>query len=86
MDYWKLSEYFKKLYISSYYGIKKDTQDFFRVPIDEFGISTDQIIFVDDSDVPLDTASSMDIKVYKMDRYNKLTNDKYPVIHNLKGI
>lgn len=86
MDHWNLSEYFKKLYISSYYGIKKDDQGFFRIPMDEFGITPEEITFVDDGDVPLETATSMGIKVYKMDRYNKLTNDKYPVIHNLRGI
>ena len=86
MKAWMLDQYFKKMYISSYYGIKKDNPDFFRLPMDEFGIRSQDITFVDDNDVPLDTADSLGIKVYKMDRFNKIQQDKYPVIHNLKGI
>ncbi len=86
MHNWDLDKYFKELYISSYYGIKKDNQDFFRIPMDEFGIDPEEIVFVDDSIVPLETATSMGIKSYQMDREHILTKTKYPIIHSLKNI
>ena len=86
MNAWMLDQYFKKMYISSYYGIKKDNPDFFRVPMNEFGLRPQNITFVDDNDVPLDTANSLGIKVYKMDRFKNIQQDKYPVIHDLKSI
>ena len=86
MRIWSLSDYFEKMYISSYYGVKKNNQEFFKIPIKEFNLQTDDIIFVDDNDIPLDTATSLGIKVYKMDRTNTITEDKYEVIHSLNEI
>ena len=83
MKYWKLDEYFEKIYISSYYGIKKDNKAFFQKPIYDFNMGKNEIIFVDDSDYCLDTASSMGIQSIKMDRYKVCKSKKYPVINNL---
>ena len=84
MNHWGLTEYFKNMYISSYYGIKKDKKEFFRIPMDEYNIDPSNILFVDDSNTPLDTAISMGIDSYKMDRYNNIQEDDYKVIHDLK--
>ena len=86
MNIWGLSEYFEKIYISSYYGLKKNNQKFFKLPMKEFKLKKEDILFVDDSDVPLETATSLGIKVLKMDRYSKIKNDKYEVIHSLNEI
>lgn len=86
MHIWSLSDYFEKMYISSYYGMKKDNPEFFKLAIKEFNINIEDAIFVDDNDIPLDTASSLGINVYKMDRFNKIKKDKYSVIHNLREI
>ncbi len=86
MRIWSLNDYFEKMYISSYYGVKKDNQEFFKIPMKEFNLKADDIIFVDDNDIPLDTATSLGIKVYKMDRTNTITDDKYEVIHSLNEI
>ena len=84
MDHWGLTEYFVNMYISSYYGIKKDRKEFFQIPMDEYSIDPSNIIFVDDSNTPLNTAISMGIESYKMDRYNNIKEDDYTVIHDLK--
>ena len=84
MHEWNLAEYFEKMYISSYYGIKKDKKEFFQIPMDEYNIDSSNILFVDDSNTPLDTAISMGIESYKMDRYNNIQEDDYKVIHDLK--
>ena len=86
MNIWGLDEYFEKMYISSYYGLKKDNQEFFKLPMKEFNLKVEDIVFVDDSDIPLNTASSLGLKVYKMDRTKTIKNDKYPVINNLDEI
>ena len=84
MNHWGLTEYFKNMYISSYYGIKKDNPEFFKIPMDEYNIDPSNILFVDDSNTPLDTAISIGIESYKMDRYNNIQEDDYKVIHDLK--
>ena len=86
MKIWNLDKYFLKMYISSYYGIKKDNIEFFKIPMDEYNIDHSDITFVDDSDIPLETATSMGIKALKMDRFNQVKSDKYPVINNLFNI
>jgi HAD superfamily hydrolase (TIGR01509 family) len=83
MDEWDLSQYFKDIYISSYYGIKKDNPDFFKIPMEEHHIDASDAIFVDDSDVPLNTAIGLGIDSYKMDRYNNIKESNYNVIHDL---
>ena len=84
MHKWELADYFEKMYISSYYGIKKDNQEFFRIPMNEYNVDSSNIVFVDDSNTPLDTAISLGIESYKMDRYNNISSDEYNVIHDLK--
>ena len=86
MHIWGLNEFFQKMYISSYYGVKKDNKKFFKIPMKEFNLKKENIIFVDDGDVPLETAMSLGIKVYKMDRFNNIKEDKYDVIHSLDEI
>ena len=86
MHHWNLDQYFKEMYISSYYGVKKDDKAFFRLPMDEFDIDPADMIFVDDSEVPLNTAYSLGIKSLQMDREHVLTKSKYPIIHDLKNI
>lgn len=83
MDQFDLSKYFEKIYISSYYGIKKDVKGFFQKPIYDFNLSKSSVVFVDDLDYPLETATSMGITSFKMDRYKVVKSDKYPVINNL---
>ena len=83
MEHWHLSQYFKDIYISSYYGIKKNNPEFFKIPMEEYGIDSSDIIFVDDSDTPLNTAIGLGIESYKMDRYNNIKESNYNVIHDL---
>ena len=84
MHQWDLSKYFEDMYISSYYGIKKDNEDFFKIPMNDHGIDPSQVLFVDDSNYPLNTAMGLGIESYKMDRYNNISSDDYEVIHDLK--
>lgn len=86
MNYWDLSKYFEDIYISSYYGIKKDDKRFFQKPMYDHNMGKCEMIFVDDNDYCLDTATSMGIPSLKMDRYKVVESDKYPVINNLHDI
>ena len=84
MHKWELDQYFKNMYISSYYGIKKDNEEFFKIPMNEYHIDPSEIVFVDDTEYPLDTARGLGIESYKMDRYKNIITDDCSVIHDLK--
>lgn len=81
LKYNNLYDYFKKIYVSSFYGVEKKDKVFFDFPIKEFNIES--AIFIDDNDANLDIAKEKGLYVYHMDRNNKYITSKYKIINNL---
>ena len=77
-------KYFKKLYISSFYGVQKSDIELFDYPIKEFKIQENEAIFIDDNESLLDIATTKGLQVRLMDRSNKVVESKYQIINNLK--
>ena len=79
-------DYFDRVYISSDYGYTKYDKLFFDEPIKDYGIKTDEAIFVDDSKILMDIAKEKGFVPMLMDR-NKETNEfKYKVLNSLADI
>lgn len=81
-----LDKYFIKMYISSFYGCKKEDGYFFDYPIHDFNISSGEAIFIDDNESLLDIAYKKGISVLLMDRDKKIHKSKYKIIHDLNNI
>ena len=89
IDYLKetnIYDYFKKVYISSIYGVRKSDEILFDYPIKEFNIKDGEALFVDDNSDLLDIAEDKNLNVLLMDRYNKVEDSKFSVIHELSEI
>ena len=79
-------DYFDRVYISSDYGYTKYDKLFFDEPIKDYGIKTDEAIFVDVSKILMDIAKEKGFVPMLMDR-NKETNEfKYKVLNSLADI
>ena len=81
-----IEDYFKKIYISSEYGVTKQDKVFFDYPINDFNIQKGEALFIDDNEDLLDIAVEKGMKVLHMDRNNKIDNSKYQVIHDFSGL
>lgn len=82
----KLTKYFEKIYISSYYGTQKKYGTFFEYPINDFNIKMHEALFIDDNEENLMKAEEKGLDVLLMDRGNKVNDSKYKKINNLLGI
>ncbi len=80
----KLTKYFEKVYISSYYEARKKDGIFFEYPIKDFKIKPHEALFIDDYEVNLDKAVEYNLDVLLMDREDEVTDSKYTKIKNLK--
>lgn len=76
-------DYFDKIYISSFYGVEKKDGLFFNYPIRDFNIKKGEALFIDDKEENLDIASSYDMDVMLMDRFNEIDGSNYPIISDL---
>lgn len=81
-----LYKFFKKVYISSIYGIRKKEKGLFDFPIKDFNIKENEALFIDDRIELLDIAKEKGFNVLLMDRDNLITESRYQVIHNLSEI
>lgn len=79
-------KYFKKIYVSSYYGKQKKDIVLFDYPINDFNIKENEAMFIDDNESLLDIAKSKKLNVKLMDREGIIENCKYDIINNLKNI
>lgn len=86
LDDKKLTKYFEKVYISSYYGTQKKDGIFFDYVVDDFNIKPHEALFIDDNEVNLERAEEKGIDVLLMDRDNEVTNSKYKKICSLFDI
>ena len=86
LDDKKLTKYFEKVYISSYYGTQKKDGIFFDYVVDDFNIKPHEALFIDDNEVNLMRAEEKGIDVLLMDRDNEATNSKYKKICSLFDI
>ena len=86
LDDKKLTKYFEKVYISSYYGTQKRDGIFFDYVVDDFNIKPHEALFIDDNEVNLERAEEKGIDVLLMDRDNEATNSKYKKICSLFDI
>ena len=86
LDDKKLTKYFEKVYISSYYGTQKKDGIFFDYVVDDFNIKPHEALFIDDNEVNLEKAEEKGIDVLLMDRDNEVTNSKYKKICSLFDI
>lgn len=82
----KLTKYFEKVYISSYYGTQKKDGIFFDYVVDDFDIKPHEALFIDDNEVNLERAEERKIDVLLMDRNKEMNDSKYKKIYNLLGI
>lgn len=78
---WRSNEYglmeiFDGRIISSDIGMRKPSKKFFQYMIDVLGYSPEEILFVDDSDQNIDSASSLGIVSIKYDGEDSLTKIK----------
>ena len=81
-----LYNYFKKVYISSVYGVRKSDVKLFDYPINDFNIKSGEAIFVDDNSELLEIAEDKNLDVILMDRYNEVTDSRFNIIHDLTEI
>lgn len=81
-----IDQYFKKIYISSVYGKRKQDKVFFDYPINEFDIKENEALFIDDNEELLDIATEKGLLVLHMDRDNVLTTSKYRIIHDFSDL
>ena len=81
-----LDKYFKKIYISSIYGVQKKDGLFFDIPIKDFNIKPGEALFVDDAEPLLDVAVTKGLEVRLMDRAGNINKSKYKIINNLNQI
>ena len=81
-----LYKFFKKVYISSIYGVRKKEKSLFDFPIKDFDIKENEALFIDDRLELLDIAKEKGFNVLLMDRDNIITKSRYKVIHNLGEI
>lgn len=82
----KLTKYFEKVYISSYYGTQKKDGIFFDYVVDDFDIKPHEALFIDDNEVNLERAEERKIDVLLMDRNKEMKSSKYEKINNLLNI
>lgn len=75
-------KYFKKIYISSKYGKRKQDKVLFDYPIQDFNIKENEAIFIDDNEELLDIAREKGLIVLHMDRDMALKTSKYKIIHD----
>lgn len=81
-----LNKYFKKIYISSVYGQRKQDKVLFDYPINDFGIKENEALFIDDNENLLDIAVEKGLNVLHMDRNNVLESSKYEIIHDFSKL
>lgn len=81
-----IDKYFKKIYISSVYGVQKKEGVFFDYPINDFNIKEGEAIFIDDNEELLDIAVTKGLEVRLMDRSEENKKSKYIIINNLEQI
>lgn len=81
-----IDKYFKKIYISSVYGVQKKEGVFFNYPINDFNIKEGEAIFIDDNEELLDIAVTKGLEVRLMDRSEENKKSKYIIINNLEQI
>ena len=86
LDNKKLTKYFEKIYISSYYGTQKKDGLFFDYVVEDFNIKPHEALFIDDTEINLDKALEKGIDVLLMDRDNEVKDSKYKKINNLLNI
>lgn len=82
----RLTKYFEKIYISSYYGTIKREGLFFNHPIDEFNIKPHEALFIDDNEENLRVAKEKGLDVLLMDREHLVDKSEYKKIDNLLNI
>jgi len=71
LDKYKLSGYFDKVYVSSFYGVEKKDKLFFDYPITDYSIKPGDAVFIDDNESNLDIAMDKGLSVLLMDRSSK---------------
>ena len=81
-DY-NLYNYFKKIYVSSFYGVEKKDGVFFDYAIKDFKIKPGDALFIDDNENNLDVAIKKGLDVMLMDRNNEINKSKYKIINDL---
>lgn len=86
MRYNQIDSYFRKIYVSSQYGCKKEEKIFFDYPIQEFNISANEAIFVDDNPMLLRIAKEKGLQSILMDRTNQIKCSDFPIITDLTQI
>ena len=86
MKHYGIDKYFTRIYISSFYGTKKEEGTFFDILLKDVNIKPENAVFIDDHSKNLDIAKTKGIQGILMDRENKQTNSNYYVIHSLKEL
>lgn len=86
LKFWRIYDYFDKVYISSEYECQKKDKVFFDYVIKDYSILRNQAIFVDDKEELLDIAKEKGFEVLLMDRKNTVKASKYKKINSLKEI
>lgn len=80
---YNLYNYFKKIYVSSFYGVEKKDGVFFDYAINDFEIKPGEALFIDDNESNLDVAIKKGLDVMLMDRDDEVNQSKYKIINDL---
>lgn len=83
LEYYKLDNYFEKIYISSVYVSTKIKGKLFEIVKSEFNIKDQEAIFVDDNVQILKVAETYGLIPILMDRNKESLECKYKIINNL---
>ena len=83
---YNLYNYFKKIYVSSFYGVEKKDGVFFDYAINDFKIKPGDALFIDDNESNLDVAINKGLDVMLMDRDDEVNQSKYKIINDLNII
>lgn len=82
----KLYDYFDKIYVSSIYGKSKREDNLYDDLINDYNIKEKEALFIDDVESNLDKGKKRGFDCILMDRYNKVTESKYKIVHDLFSI
>ena len=80
---YNLYDYFKKIYVSSFYGVEKKDGVFFDYAINDFKIKPGEALFIDDNESNLDVAIKKGLDVMLMDRADEVNQSKYKIVNDL---
>lgn len=77
---------FDSIIMSCDFGTTKESTELFKIALADLGVEANQAIFIDDSEGNLDNAEKVGLVPILMDRYGKVEQSKFRIVHGLDEV